>query len=246
MVNYYRLFSFWIVLLFFVAGCGITPEPKKKTGQPKPYKVLGKWYEPISDARGFKQKGKASWYGKNFHGKKTANGETYNMYAMTAAHKTLPLGTWVSVRNLDNKRQVEVRINDRGPFVKGRIIDLSYTAAKKLGIVGPGTAPVEVVALGTPAPSEKGRTKPKNFIPNDYYSGNFTVQIGAFEVLENAEKLKRELEKTYKNVHIVPYDDDGRFFYRVRLGSLSSLEQAREYETALVMKGFKDVFVVAE
>jgi rare lipoprotein A len=113
---------------------------------PKPYKISGKWYQPLPYARGYRERGLASWYGKKFHGRKTANGETYNMYGISAAHKTLPLGTYVTVKNLDNGKTLVVRINDRGPFVKGRIIDLSYGAAKKLGVVGPGTARVDVLA----------------------------------------------------------------------------------------------------
>ena len=106
-----------------------------------------KWYHPVSDARGFKQKGIASWYGKKFHGRKTSSGETYNMYAMTAAHKTLPLGTYVHVKSLDNGNEVMVRINDRGPFVKGRIIDLSAGAARRLGFYKKGTARVLVETI---------------------------------------------------------------------------------------------------
>ena len=111
---------------YLISGCTTTsnPPPKKPAGYPKPYKVFGKWYQPLPDSKGFRQRGIASWYGKDFHGKKTSNGETYDMYAMTAAHKTLPLGTYVRVHNLENNRTLEVRINDRGPFVRGRIIDL--------------------------------------------------------------------------------------------------------------------------
>jgi rare lipoprotein A len=106
------------------------------------------WYQPLPHARDFRQRGEASWYGRDFHGRQTASGEIYDMYAMTAAHKTLPLGTYVRVQNRDNNKTVDVRVNDRGPFVRGRIIDLSYTAAHKIGVVGPGTAAVEIAALG--------------------------------------------------------------------------------------------------
>lgn len=108
------------------------------------YTVRGKTYSVLTSAKGFKESGNASWYGPGFHGKKTANGERYNMYAMTAAHKTLPLGTKVIVTNLRNKRQVTVRINDRGPFHGNRIIDLSKKAARKLGIIKSGFAPVHI------------------------------------------------------------------------------------------------------
>ena len=119
------------VIIFLIVGCtksiAPTPAPKEK---PKPYRVGKTWYHPVSEAKGYKEQGIASWYGKKFHGRKTSSGETYNMYAMTAAHKTLPLGTHLKVVNLNNDEEVVVRINDRGPFVRGRIIDLSYAAAK--------------------------------------------------------------------------------------------------------------------
>jgi rare lipoprotein A len=124
-----------------------TPESRQKAYQ-KPYTVLGQRYEPLQSHAGFVQTGIASWYGADFHGKKTSNGETYDMHAMTAAHKTLPLGVYVKVRNRDNGREAVVRVNDRGPFVKGRVIDLSYSAAKVLGVDVAGTAPVRIEALG--------------------------------------------------------------------------------------------------
>jgi rare lipoprotein A len=113
----------------------------------RPYIVLGHRYEPMRDARGYREQGVASWYGRKFHGRRTATGERYDMYAMTAAHKTLPLPSYARVTNLDNGRAVVVRVNDRGPFLHGRLIDLSYAAAAKLGIVGSGTGRVEVAAV---------------------------------------------------------------------------------------------------
>ena len=234
-----------VALLFFVAGCATNePAPQRPAGHPKPYKVFGKWYQPLPDSKGFRQRGIASWYGKDFHGKKTSNGEIYDMYAMTAAHKTLPLGTYVRVQNLENNRKLEVRINDRGPFVRGRIIDLSYTAAKKLGLVGPGTAEVEIEALGTPAVADGG--KGRSFVQRDYYSGNFTFQVGAFTNRENAEKLKRKLDAQYKNAHIILYDRGDKLFYRVRVGAFKTLEEAVSNEAILLQDGYPDAFMVAE
>ena len=240
---------FWIgwLAVVIVTGCTTTPKaPTQAPGKPKPYRVAGKWYQPVSHAKGFQQRGIASWYGKKFHGRKTSNGETYDMYAMTAAHKTLPLGTYVHVKNLDNGTEVTVRINDRGPFVQGRIIDLSYTAAKKIDIATSGTAPVVIVALEpknrqTPMSKEKSEHKPV-----DYYKGNFTFQIGAFSDKQNALRLKENLDQTYKNAHVSEYDNGLETLYRVRVGKTSSLEQAVEYEKALIQHGFKDVFIVAE
>jgi len=246
----FLLFMLPAFVLFFNSGCAKKP-PSSPVGYPKPYKINGKWYQPIPHATGFSQRGTASWYGKQFHGKKTASGEIYNMYSMTAAHKTLPLGTYVRVQNLSNKRRLVVRINDRGPFVRGRIIDLSYTAAKKLGIVGPGTAPAKITALGTVAqtgsgsPERSDRTN-RSYIPVDYYRGNFTFQIGAFRNRENAENQKLELAKKYRNAHIKIYNSGGGIYYRVRVGRFSNLKQAQEYEKILVRAGYKNAIIVAE
>ena len=204
--------------------------------------MLGNWYKPIPHADGFSQRGVASWYGKKFHGRKTSSGEVYNMYAMTAAHKTLPLGTWVRVRNLENGRQIDVRINDRGPFVHGRIIDLSYTGAKKLGLVGPGTANVEVVALGERRQTAAGEA----YVPVDFYSGTFTFQVGAFSNRDNAERLRDRLNQTFTNAHVVPYDRGDAIFYRVRVGSCNDLAAADRYERQLAENGYPDAFIVAE
>jgi rare lipoprotein A len=243
-----RVASFLFIgaYLYFIIGCTAThePPPKQPAGYPKPYKVFGKWYQPLPDSKGFRQRGIASWYGKDFHGKKTSNGEIYNMYAMTAAHKTLPLGTYVRVHNLENNREVEVRVNDRGPFVRGRIIDLSYTAAKDIGIVGPGTARVEVVALGTPVTTDGSSST--SYVQGDYYSGNFTYQIGAFVNRENAERQKRILAKKYKNAHIAVFDRGDQIFYRVRVGKFSSLEEAVKQELILIEDGYTNAILIAE
>jgi rare lipoprotein A len=237
-----------IMLLFVVFGCAgraPTPEPPPpgEPGYPRPYKVLGKWYQPLPHSRGFRENGVASWYGREFHGKKTSNGESYDMYAMTAAHKTLPLGTYVRVHNLENNRSAVVRINDRGPFVHGRIIDLSYAAADDIGIVDSGTARVEVVALGKPA-STGGTTAA--YTAEDYSHGNFTFQVGAFLNRENAERQKRQLEQRYKNAHITVYDRGDKIFYRVRIGRFTTLQEAEQQEAILIQDGFADAMLVAE
>lgn len=237
----------FVFLLFTIWGCTTTAPPAppgQPPGYPKPYKVWGKWYQPLPHARGYRQRGIASWYGEDFHGKKTSNGEIYNMYAMTAAHKTLPLGTHVRVHNLENGKEADVRINDRGPFVRGRIIDLSYSAAKKVGLVGPGTARVEIYALGSPVSTDGGTSR--TYVQQDLYTGNFTFQVGAFLNRENAERLKRELARSYKNAHITQYDNGVQIFYRVRVGRVTTLEQAGKYEAYLIQNGFPDAFAVAE
>ena len=247
--RYRRLAAAWVLLLTLGYGCATVeppPPPPAPTGYPKPYKVLGKWYQPLPHAKDFSQRGIASWYGEDFHGKKTSNGEIYDMHAMTAAHKTLPLGTYVQVTNLSNNSVTQVRINDRGPFVRGRIIDLSYSAARKLDVVGPGTAPVEVVALGTRVAPESAGKPGGTYLPVDYYSGNFTIQVAAFKDRNNAERLKNKLDQKFKNAHITLYDTGKETFYRVRVGLCTTLQQADEYEAIMVKEGFKDAFAVAE
>jgi rare lipoprotein A len=218
----------------------------KAPAHSKPYKIDGKTYRPIVSSKDFLQTGRASWYGKKFHGRKTANGETYDMYAMTAAHKTLPLGTWVRVDNLSNQKSAIVRVNDRGPFVTGRIIDLSYTAAEKLGVVGPGTAPVKVTALGRASQDPNLAKGPVTFTPVNYIDGNFTVQVGAFKDITNANRLKTKLEQRYANAHIVSYSDDRGLFYRVRVGKYTTLASAEDFEDQMLREGAQNAFAVAE
>ncbi|MBU2488642.1 MAG: septal ring lytic transglycosylase RlpA family protein [Proteobacteria bacterium] len=223
------------------------PAPVPSPGAPppatqRPYKVLGHWYSPLPHARGFTQTGVASWYGKDFHGKKTANGETYDMHAMTCAHKTLPLGTLVQVDNLDNGRSCQLRVNDRGPFVAGRVVDLSYSAAKTLGVVGPGTARVRLTALAPALETDSGPPPTADV----FYSGNFTLQVGAFENPENAARLRDKLAETCVNAHVVQSEVNGRTFHRVRVGRATTLDQAESQRQALAGKGFPGAFVVAE
>ena len=243
------------LFFLFLPCCSKKKLPPSPAGYPKPYKIGNEWYQPLPHANGFIQRGNASWYGKKFHGKKTANGEIYDMYSISAAHKTLPLGTWVKVLNLRNNRELETRINDRGPFVRGRIIDLSFAAAKKLEIVDAGTAPVEIVALGVAVPQNQPRNQPqsqprnqidRSYVPVDYYKGDFTIQVGAFIDRKNAERLKLKLDGVFSNAHIITWDNGSETFYRVRAGSCSSLKQALEHENLMIQNGFTDAFAVAE
>jgi len=172
--------------------------------------------------------GRASWYGPNFHGKTTSSQEIFDMYDMTAAHKTLPFGTHVMVTNLNNGRSVKVRINDRGPFIRGRMIDLSYAAAKVLGMVGPGVVPVRIEILSD--------------ISVDEDKQRFAVQVGAFVVKENAEALKSRLDRKYRNVYISQFTTTNRVYYRVRL-SFDSKSAALETAKDLQKQSF-DVFIV--
>ncbi len=233
-------------LIILLSACAHKTPPSAIKGQPRPYRVGNTWYKPLSHAENFRQRGLASWYGRKFHGRKTSSGEVYNMYAMTAAHKILPLGTLVKVRNLDNKKTIQVRINDRGPFIRGRIIDLSYTAAEKLGVVGPGTARVEVIALSSRQGKNSGSSRKKTRAPVDYFKGHFTLQIGAFSDLDNAQELKIRLAGLYNNAHIVVFNNGHETFYRVRVGKCTSLEQALKYEKILLQDGYEEAMIVAE
>lgn len=213
----------------------------------RPYHINGKLYYPMASANGYVENGRASWYGQQFHGRKTSNGETYDMYAMTAAHKTLPMNTWVRVENLDNGKAVTVRVNDRGPFVAGRIIDLSYTAAQGMEMVGPGTARVKVTALGKATAYSRTDHTPVDFTPVDYWKGNFSVQVGAFKMRTNADQYRVKLSRDYRNAHVVPYTDDRGQFYRVRVGQFSNLNDAVTFSEKLSDRdGVGQAFAVAE
>lgn len=250
-VGWFKAALLWLtVAVMFVDGCSTVSSPPsrppQKGPQPsKPYQVYGQWYYPRAHAHGYTESGLASWYGKKFHGRKTSNGETYNMYGVSAAHKTLPFNTIVKVRNLDNGRELDLRINDRGPFVRGRIIDLSYGAAKELGVVGPGTARVELIALGPAGIQSGSGPSGQSQPPINYDAGQFTFQVGAFRDRNNAENLRAKLDRVYQNAHIAPFDTGGDVYYRVRVGFFTSLEEARKGEEVLLKDGYEP-FVVAE
>ncbi len=243
-----RFFSL-LLLTLLLASCGghrsrviETAENRELKGWQKPYEVDGQRYQPLRNHQGFSQRGVASWYGKKFHGRLTSNGEIYNMYAMTAAHKTLPLGVEVKVTNQRNGKSVLVRINDRGPFVAGRIIDLSYAAAQKLDIVAQGTAPVRIVALGYP---HREGEKNTYSAPLNYDAGSYAVQVGAFSQAENAKRLAGRLRSRYGRSGVSFTDTDGRSLYRVRVGGYPSLRAAESAKDQLRKNGFPGAFVIA-
>jgi len=197
-------------------------EPHSKGGNQPSYKVFGKKYYVLNSAEGFREHGVASWYGNKFHGKRTSNGEVYDMYAMTAAHKQLPLPTYVRVTNQRNGRSVVVRVNDRGPFLKDRIIDLSYVAAKKLGMTKKGTAPVEIEAITF------GNSEPVD--SNDTQRETVAVQIGAFTLKQSAERVKNQLGRRYDlPVSISEVYSSGKKLFRVRLGPFNSVGLAKDW-----------------
>jgi peptidoglycan lytic transglycosylase len=167
---------------------------------------------------GYSEVGYASWYGDPYHGRRAANGEIYDKNQLTAAHLTLPFGTQVKVTDLENNRSVEVRINDRGPFVKGRIVDLSLAAARQIQMVGPGTALVRLDVVSMPAEPELGE---------------FAVQVGAFRDRSTAERLRERLLRRYGNVTIQNYESSDGVFYRVRVGPKATLSGATELASRL-------------
>ncbi len=229
-----------MVILTFYGCAPKQPQVIRKTYPPKvpptqrPYRVGKKIYYPLPSARGYVEEGIASWYGPGFHGRRTASGERYNMYAFTAAHKILPMGTKVLVINLENGRRTIVRINDRGPFVKGRIIDLSYAAARALGMHKKGTARVRIIALSE---NKRGRL--------NWAQEIFFIQVGAFANYENALRLKNRLAKRFPLVTIEPYRKDGRTFYRVKIFAGKNLEGAKR-KLAFLEKEFPKAFLVAK
>lgn len=214
-------------------------------GTQKPYEVNGERFEPMRSPDGYSEEGLASWYGPDFHGRKTSNGESYDMHAMTAAHKTLPMNVFVRVTNRSNGRQSVVRINDRGPFIRGRVIDLSYAAAKELGVVGPGTAPVQIEALGYREQVAAGGVV--TYRPAaSYEAGPFTVQVGAFTVLQNAQRLADELRRSHGEATVVEGWVAGQRYHRVRVGLYPTMATAVQAEAEFETRGFRNCFVVSK
>ena len=263
----------------WLAGCSSPskPPPKgadgySKYGNPSSYEVLGERYSVMRDNRGYKETGIASWYGPGFHGKRASAGETYDQNAMTAAHKTLRIPCYVEVTNLENGRKAVLRVNDRGPFHENRIIDLSKAAAEKLGVLGKGTAMVEVRHLdgysdGT-APNESldstlqamaqpvaaPKAEVSDALPSVMFNAspravpqwgrNIYVQLGAFNLRPNAEQLRSKLEvANISGVNVVQKDDG---LFRVRIGPLASVDDADALAAKLDAAGVGDRHMVVE
>jgi rare lipoprotein A len=225
-------------------------EPLSRTGN-APYTALGQHFTPMRDARGFRQQGYASWYGRQYHGNRTSSGEVYDMFAMTAAHPTLPLPSYVRVRNPSNGRQVVVKVNDRGPFLGGRVIDLSYMAARKLGVVESGVARVEIetVFAGEPparvavsrAPEAQSTpavplvSTASASAPADHATGvSYLLQAGSFASRGNAEQLAQRLRRSgYDNVRVARVYLSGRDYHRVQIGPYASRQSAEAMSSTL-------------
>ena len=243
---------------------------KARAQNQKSYVVLGKRYYPMKSGLGYRKKGIASWYGKKFHGRKTATGETYDMYQMTAAHKTLPLPSYAEVVNLNNGRRIIVRVNDRGPFHHGRIIDLSYSAAKKLDIIGKGTGQVEVRAIDVanynkPSPKPVVVAKPEPIEKpslaagyhtheseshshhHDTYGPALYLQVGTFSAIATAESFKSQLaDHIEEPVFLMPLYRPQGALYRVRVGPLANVEASEVMAVRLKSLGVRDSHAIVE
>ncbi|MFL6623885.1 MAG: septal ring lytic transglycosylase RlpA family protein [Sulfurifustis sp.] len=239
-------------------------EPPSAKGN-DPYTVFGVRYVPLTDGRGYRERGVASWYGRKFHAKRTSSGESYDMYAMTAAHRTLPLPTYVRVRNLQNGRSVIVRVNDRGPFLQNRLIDLSYSAAARLDMLGTGTALVEVESIGpSPAPITVAANAKTSLIstaeaaPTDAAADTpgasaprLAVQVGAFQRYENAVLLRERLERAgFASVSIQSTPAEpargATPLYRVRIGPVPNVERGDQLVAEVARLGMTDALLVVE
>lgn len=242
-----------IFLVVFFSGCGgvssmpISNSPAMHKATMRPYVVGSKRYYPTVVNVGDSASGIASWYGPKFHGKKTSNGEIYNMYSMTAAHKTLPMNTILRVTNLQNSRQAIVRINDRGPFVNNRIIDLSKSAAAQIDMLKKGTAPVKLEVLGFA--NKNLSPNLRNFATNlnqkrSFSGGNFMVQIGAFRNLNGAKTYQRNYHQNSGYIVVIRrYILDEGAIFRVFLTGFRSEDEARDYAHSGRING---AFIVRE
>ena len=235
------------------------PEPRSKYGNGPVYEVFGQRYTVLDSSAGYRERGVASWYGNKFHGKRTSNQEVYDMHAMTAAHKSLPLPSYVRVRNLRNNKSVVVRVNDRGPFVDNRIIDLSYSAARKLDMIKAGTSLVEVEAISfdtptgdrvvrqttsppPPAPTPGPEPSPQPLVSNEIY-----VQVGAFGSRENAQRRLGALRSSgISNSFVLEDTSSSQTLYRVRIGPIKGVIEYDILVEELENRGINDPYLVAE
>lgn len=225
-------------------------EPRSRYGNGPYYKVFGETYKVLDTNYGYQERGVASWYGRKFHGRMTSSQEPYDMYEMTAAHKTLPLPSYVRVRNLRNNRSIIVRVNDRGPFVDNRLIDLSYAAAMRLDMVRDGTSLVEVTAISfddPPAGTRSVNMTPARPAPNPDLADAIFVQVGAFGEISNARRRIALLRdrgigplKVYQDKSTSPT------LYRVRIGPIADVVQYDSVVEKLQRIGITDTHLATE
>lgn len=260
-MNKFRLFVSALFSVWLLTACGgkqqttkpvydqaaanrgdtCTAGSKSKYGNPKQYKVFGKRYEILPTACGFTEMGIASWYGPNFHGKRTSSGETYDMHAMTGAHKTLPIPVMLRVINLENNRHVVIRVNDRGPFHDGRVVDLSKEAAKRLGVLANGTAQVRIEVVDSPS-----QRVPRQPVVRDYRDAVY-VQVASFSELKNAQNMQSRLVVDgFENANVYSFNVSGRNVYRVRVGPFSNRLQAQNTSSLLNKMGYRNHKVMTD
>jgi rare lipoprotein A len=221
-------------------------EPRSASGNPPFYEVNGRRYHVMDSSHGYRKRGVASWYGEKFHGRRTSSGETYDMYLMTAAHKTLPLPAYARVTNLGNGRSVVVKINDRGPFVDNRIIDLSYAAANRLDMIRAGTAMVEVEVLDPSTPPRAARARE---VTPQAADGSMYIQAGAFRSKQNAESLARRVRAQAREdtrVFIRHDSVDGEPIYRVRIGPVAGVDQFDRLVEQMARIGISDAYLALD
>lgn len=230
-------------------------EPFSRYGNPESYIVFGQQYKVMSNNTGFSEKGFASWYGTKFHGQRTSSGETYDMYAMTAAHKSLRIPSYVEVTNLNNNRKAIVKVNDRGPFHDGRVIDLSYAAATKLGVAKTGTAPVTIRVIEE---KRTATTPVKNMLTDiaidlpiessveKLVGDQFYVQVAAFSSEENARNMLNDLiDKKFLSVRVHVDTVNDKFLFRVRIGPVPTKFIAEKLVLQLKEINHNNVKIVA-
>lgn len=246
------------------------PTTKPDASGDNRYTIAGRTYEVMDSADGHVERGIASWYGRKFHGQQTANGERYDMHAMTAAHRELPLPSYVRVENLDNGREITVRVNDRGPFKRNRIIDLSREAASRLGMLEAGTAPVEIRTVQSPARANTaspestpgssdadgaasasgGQVEPTSAGSGTDEAGGVTyyVQLGAFAERDNAYRMvgRAEAASLEPSIEVNEHRKDGVRLYRVRIGPVSTAEAVDRVSAAVADVGISETHVVVK
>ena len=220
-------------------------EPRSRRGNPVSYKALGQRYYVMKSNLGFHQRGIASWYGSKFHDAQTSSGESYDMYAMTAAHKRLPLPTYVRVTNLDNHRQIIVKVNDRGPFARNRIIDLSYVAAKKLGMLKKGTALVDIQAIDPHHPQTISRPRIATApVQAHIHNPQLFLQIGAFTDAARAKQLRQRTRQLTTLPIRIRHVAQGKVRYQVQVGPMPSVASSDQLSDKLLRYGFAKPFVL--
>lgn len=224
------------VALSELTGATPRPDPILRYGNSSPYEVNGQIYEVMASSLGYREQGVASWYGAKFHGRPTANGEIYDAYAATAAHRTLPLPTYVRVTNLQNQRELVVRVNDRGPFHSDRLIDLSYGAALQLGFAEQGIVPVRIEAI------HLAGVEDRRFIATESYR---YLQVGAFESQLRARELAdRIAERSVYVAEVSPVDTQVGRLYRVRVGPFGDSAALAIAQGELLQAGFSDTDLI--